>query len=105
MARIVYADNKIKKSFKKLELRDKEFFDHVKNAMRNIAKDPACGIKLSKKLIPKEFIKKYQINNLYKYNLPNAWRLLYSLTGAKVELLALILSCLNHKQYEKKFKY
>ncbi|MDI6708812.1 MAG: hypothetical protein QME47_07005, partial [Candidatus Thermoplasmatota archaeon] len=32
-------------------------------------------------LIPKEYIEKYSIDNLWKYNMPKAWRLLYSVAG------------------------
>ena len=50
-------------------------------------------------------MKNYEINNLYKYNLPNAWRLLYSLSGEEVELIAIVLGCFDHKEYERKFNY
>ena len=105
MIKLEYADIKIKKQLDKLEVKDKEFFEHIKNALRNIQEDPICGIKIPIKLIPKELKKKYGINNLYKYNLPSAWRLLYSLAGNRVEIIAIILGCLNHKQYERKFNY
>lgn len=100
-----YADEKIKKDIKKLKNRDEKFLKHLQNAIKNIKEDPVCGIKIHQRLIPKEWIKKYSINNLYKYNLPNAWRLLYSLSGARVKLIAIILGCYDHKNYEKKFKY
>ncbi len=105
MVLLRYADEKIKKDFEKLKSRDETFLRHLKNAIENIKEDPVCGIKLSKKLIPKEWIKKYAINNLYKYNLPNSWRLLYSLTGNEIEIIAIVLGCFNHKNYERKFNY
>lgn len=100
-----YADEKIKKDLEKLKVKDGEFFEHIKNALRNIEEDPVCGIKISSKLIPRELKTKYKINNLYKYNLPSAWRLLYSLIGNRVEVIAIILGCLKHKEYERKFNY
>jgi len=100
-----YADEKIQKDFEKLKDRDDKLLRHLKNAIENIKEDPACGIKLSQKLIPKDWIKKYSIDNLYKYNLPDAWRLLYSLSGGQVEIIAIILGCYNHKNYERKFNY
>lgn len=100
-----YADDRIKKSFEKLRLRDEKFLRHLKNAIENIKEDPVCGIKIPQKLIPKDWMKKYSINNLYKYNLPNAWRLLYSLSGSDIELIAIVLGCFNHKEYERKFNY
>ena len=105
MAILRYADEKIKKDIEKLELKDEELFRHIMNALLNIQEDPVCGIKLSQRLIPKVWIQKYGINNLYKYNLPNAWRMLYSLSGDRIELIAIILGAFNHKDYERIFKY
>jgi hypothetical protein len=48
---------------------------------------------------------KYGIDNLWKYDLPGAWRLLYSVSGDKIEVMAIILEWLNHKKYEKRFGY
>jgi len=51
-------------------------------------------------------IKKYRIRNLWKYDLPDGWRLLYSITTpTKVEILSIIIEWFNHKEYERKFKY
>jgi hypothetical protein len=100
-----YADEKIKESIEKLELKDVEMHRHVMNALMNIQDDPVCGIKIPQRLIPNEWKNKYLINNLYKYNLPNAWRLFYSLAGDRIELIAIILGCFNHKDYERIFRY
>ena len=100
-----YADKKIKKELEKLRDRDPEFYRHVANALKNIEEDPVCGIKIPQRLIPKKWKKKYLINNLYKYNFPHAWRLFYSLAGNKVEIIAIVLGCFNHKEYERLFKY
>ncbi len=105
MAFLKYADEKVKKELEKLKVRDPEFYRHIENALKNIKEDPVCGIKISQKLIPKEWKKKYSINNLYKYNLPNAWRLFYTLAGNKVEIIAIVLGCFTHKEYERIFRY
>ncbi|MFH1452143.1 MAG: hypothetical protein ABIF88_03140 [archaeon] len=105
MVLIRFADENIKKDFEKLKVRDEKLLRHLINAIENIKEDPSCGIKISHKLIPKEWLKKYSITNLYKYNLPNAWRLLYSLTGSQIEIIAIILGCYDHKNYKRKFKY
>ena len=56
-------------------------------------------------MIPKEYKQRYGINNLWKYNLPNAWRLVYSITGNEVEIIAILLEWFDHKDYERRFKY
>ena len=64
-----------------------------------------AGIQIQKKLIPKEYITKYEIDNLWKYNLPNAWRLIYTVANNKVTVLSIVLEWMTHKEYEKRFKY
>lgn len=69
--------------------------------MDDIKARPDCGIAIPKNLIPKEYIHKYGINNLYKYDLPNAWRLLYSIGREGLEIIAIILEWCSHKEYER----
>jgi len=57
-------------------------------------------------LIPKEYIQKYGIGNLWWHPLANAWRLVYSLSGEEnIKVLAIIIGYYSHKDYERKFKY
>jgi len=44
--------------------------------MNNIEKNAFCGIQISKRLIPEAYAKK-GIKNLWKYDLPRGWRLMY----------------------------
>jgi len=80
-------------------------YKFVNRAINDIKENPFCGIAIPKRLIPKIYVKKYGINNLWKYNLPGAWRLLYSIVGNHVKILAIILEWLSHKEYERRFKY
>ena len=72
-----------------------------------IKENPHYGSPISKKLIPKEFKQKYGINNLFRVELPNRWRMLYSLTDSetKVEIIAFVLDLVDHPSYDKKFGY
>ncbi len=67
--------------------------------------NPEYGVHIPKDRIPKEYIIKYDVNNLWKVNLSGAWRMIYTIKGTEVEILALILDILDHKDYEKKFGY
>lgn len=67
--------------------------------------NPDFGVHIPKNQIPKEYILKYEINNLWKINLSGYWRLLYTLRGDKLEIIALILDIIDHKIYNKKFEY
>ena len=103
-----FADEKLKKAFEALKsstTEDKLLYDWLLRAFEDIQKNVFCGIQIPKKLIPKEYIQKYNIKNLWKYNLPNAWRLLYSIEGRDVKIISIILEWLDHKNYERRFKY
>jgi len=103
-----FVEEIIKESFYKLEKGDsseKELFRFINQAMNNIEKNAFCGIQIPKKQIPKEYIKKYGVTNLWKYDLPNAWRLIYSIRGGKAIIITVVLEWMTHKEYERRFKY
>ena len=102
---VVFADDKIEKEFISLDEND-EVKKYINRAIDDIKKNAFCGTPVPKRLIPKEYIKRYKINNLWKYDLPDGWRLVYSIiTPNKIEILSIILEWFNHKNYERKFKY
>lgn len=103
--KIVFADQKLKDAFYKLKEEDPQLFKFLDRATDDIKQNPKCGIAIPKRLIPKIYIQKYGINNLWKYNLPGAWRLVYSITGDSVEIIAIILEWFSHKEYEIRFGY
>ena len=63
------------------------------------------GIQIQKKQIPKEYVDKYGVSNLWKINLPDYWRMLYTIVGDEIEIVAILLEVMNHKEYDKKFGY
>ena len=78
----------------------------IKRAISFIKEDAFCGRNVRKKLIPKKLIEKYKINNLWIYNLPNGWRLLYSIaSNGEIELIAAVLDWMDHKDYERLFGF
>ncbi|MEM5815736.1 MAG: hypothetical protein QXL14_01680 [Candidatus Aenigmatarchaeota archaeon] len=102
---VVFADEKLKETFEKLKEKDPTLHKFIARAINDLKENPFCGIAIPKRLIPKFYIQRYGINNLWKYNLPGAWRLLYSIAGNRVSIIAIILEWLSHKEYERKFKY
>lgn len=84
--------------------------DLIKKAMiraiRDLEQNAFSGTHVQRRLWPKEYIKQYGINNLWKYDLPRGWRLLYTVTAEnEVELISAILEWFDHKEYERRFKY
>ena len=102
---VIFVDDKIEKSFNKLKESD-EIKKYIKRAIEDIKSNAFCGIPIPKRLFPKEYLKKYEINNLWKYDLPDGWRLIYTIsTPNKVEILSIIIEWFNHKNYERRFCY
>jgi len=63
------------------------------------------GFNIPKKQIPKKYIDLYGVNNLWKINLPNHWRLIYTIRSDEVEIINLILDIYDHPTYSKVFGY
>ncbi len=79
----------------------------VNQKVELIKSNPHFGNPISKNRIPTEYQQKYGINNLFRVELPGAWRMLYTLTDgeSEVEIIAFVLDFIDHKQYDKKFGY
>ncbi len=80
-------------------------YKFIDRAIDDLKQNPTCGIKIPKKMWPKVYVQKYRITNLWKYDLPNAWRLIYTVESDKVKIMSIILEWFDHKGYEKRFKY
>jgi Txe/YoeB family toxin of Txe-Axe toxin-antitoxin module len=107
-SRVVFADAKLKKAFEDLKdsrTEDKELYKQLRRAFGDLQENTFCGIQIPKKQIPKDYTRKYQIDNLWKYNLPSAWRLIYSVAADKVMVISIVIEWMDHKKYEKRFKY
>ncbi len=105
---VAFADIKLKQSYLELKegkFEEKQLFGFINRAINDLKENPFCGIRVPKKLWPKEYIQKHQITNLWKYNLPNYWRLVYTLIGNEIKIVRVILEWMDHKDYEKRFNY
>lgn len=105
---IKFADERLRLEFERLENGspiEKERWKSIQNAFTRIEENAFSGTQIQKRLIPKEYIQKQNIRNLWKYNLPEGWRLLYSIKKEEVVIISLILEWLPHKGYEKRLKY
>ncbi|MFH1501220.1 MAG: hypothetical protein ABIE22_04720 [archaeon] len=106
--KIQFVNEKVKKAFEKLdksETSDQELKKFIERAFSDICENAFCGIQIPKRLIPETYLKKYRVKNLWKYNLPGAWRLLYSIESNQISVISIILEWVDHKEYEKRFNY
>jgi len=63
------------------------------------------GIQIPKNLFPQKYLSKYAITNLWKINLFNYWRLIYTMRGDKIEVICVVLDLIDHPAYDKIFGY
>lgn len=101
---IEFIDAKLSESFNELPKIDVELYKFIKRALEEIRRDAFCGTQIRKSLMPKEY-RKYRLENLWKYNLPRGWRLLYTIEHDNIVIVAVILDWMTHKEYERKFNY
>ena len=106
---VKFGDENLKKAYHELEsgkFEDRQLKEWLDRARDDLRKNAFCGIQISKRLIPKEYHAKYGLlTNLWKYNLPNAWRLIYTIKRNEVIVLSVVLEWMKHKEYEKRFGY
>lgn len=107
-SRVFFADKKLKKEFENLakgKYSEKEIYFWIKRAIGDLKLNAHCGIQVPKKIIPKEYIQKYGIDNLWKYDLPRGWRLIYSVANNNIEVISIVLEWMDHKEYARRFRY
>lgn len=63
--------------------------------------NPTYGDSIPKKLIPKDL----NVSNLFRISLTGYWRMIYSLEGNRIEVIAFILSIVDHQTYDEMFGY
>ena len=70
-----------------------------------IVNNPFYGENAKKDLIPKEYRQKYDADNLFIADLPDYWRMIYTLESDEIEIIAFVLDIVDHDEYNKKFKF
>jgi len=102
---VTFAEDELEQAFLSLA-NNSPLKNSINKAIKDLKENVFCGEQIKKERIPKEYIKKYKINNLWWFPLYDAWRLVYSVvTPTNIEILAVIIDYYNHKNYEKKFGY
>ena len=73
----------------------------IKQKIELIKLNPFYGYNIKKHLIPKE----YDVDNLWRVELSQFWRMLYTIKGDNIEIICFILEIIDHPKYDKKFGY
>ncbi len=67
--------------------------------------NPFAGEQVQKSLIPKYYTDKYEITNLWRIDLSDYWRLIYTIQSNEIEIIDFVLNIVDHKKYDKLFGY
>ncbi len=79
---------------------------HIDEALDLLKSNPCSGDKIEKRLWPKKYVKEHCIYNLFRYHLPEGYRLTYTIASeSSDEIVCMILEVLSHPEYENRFGY
>lgn len=85
--------------------KDEPLYKTIRKVITDLQSDKIMGTRLKREQIPKYYIKKHDINAIYKVNLPDYWRLVYGITAIHGEKKAIMMELFNHEKYNKRFGY
>lgn len=108
LKRVRFVDERLFKAYQALEAgrhEERRLAESLRAAIQQLKHDSLCGIKIPRELWPAEYVRRYGIDNLRKYNLSDGWRLIYTLVGDEVEIISVLLEWFDHKGYAKRFGY
>jgi Txe/YoeB family toxin of Txe-Axe toxin-antitoxin module len=105
-----FLDNELRQSYLDLNKSGSlqpKLYHFITRAIDDLRRDSFSGRMVVKDLISKKIKNKYKLDfdNLWVYNLPNAWRLIYTITGTELKIVSIILDWLSHKDYERLFGF
>ncbi|RLG13980.1 MAG: hypothetical protein DRN71_03880 [Candidatus Nanohalarchaeota archaeon] len=71
----------------------------------NIKIDPQYGTHIPRRNISKAVVNRYGTDRLWKVDLVGYWRMIYTITGDEVKIIAFVLEFMDHKKYDNVFGY
>jgi len=77
----------------------------IDKGMAKLIENYEAGQKIQKRLFPEYYKDRYGINNLWRLKLDDNWRMIYTLIGERIRIIAVVLELLDHKKYDKRFGY
>jgi Txe/YoeB family toxin of Txe-Axe toxin-antitoxin module len=70
-----------------------------------LKQNPFAGDQVKKRQIPGKYPLKYDVDNVWRIELADRWRLVYTITGNQVEIITFVMDIINHRDYDKIFGY
>ncbi|MBS3071466.1 hypothetical protein J4408_00590 [Candidatus Pacearchaeota archaeon] len=76
-----------------------QLLNSIKQKIELVKSNLFYGDNIKENLIPK----KYQVSNLWRVELSQFWRMIYTIKGDQVEIICFILDIVSHPEYNKIF--
>ena len=98
--RVEFWDKTTETAYLALEDKDPQLFRHISRSIEDLQNNRRAGRPAPKWFIPPKY-RKVGVDNIWRYNMPGAWRLLYTITGNHIRILIIVLNWMTHKEYER----
>jgi Txe/YoeB family toxin of Txe-Axe toxin-antitoxin module len=85
----------------KTNTQEQQLLRSIQQKVEFLKANPFYGDNIPKKLIPKKF----NVQNLWRVELSQFWRMLYTIRGDEIEIICFILEIVDHQAYDKRFGY
>lgn len=70
-----------------------------------LKQNPFAGDQVKKKQIPLKYVQKFDVDNVWRIELADRWRLVYTITGNQLEIITFVMDIFDHKDYDAVFGY
>ena len=70
-----------------------------------LKENPFAEDQIPKRQMPRKYSERYDAENIWRIELANRWRLVYTITGNQIEIITFVLDIYDHKDYDKVFGY
>ena len=82
-----------------------QLLSSINNALKNIKANPFYGGLIPRQYISKATVQRYGTDKIFRAELVGYWRLLYTVIGDEIKIIAFILEYMDHGKYNKIFGY
>jgi hypothetical protein len=83
----------------------KQLLVSIDATIANLKINPFFGNCIPRKYLTKAIMEKYGTDKIFRVELVGYWRLLYTVIGNEVDIIAFVLEFMDHERYNKMFAY
>lgn len=80
-------------------------YKKIQETIKNLKDDHIVGVRIKNNQVPSYYVRRHDVNAVFKVNLPGAWRLIYGILVIRDEKKALLMELFDHNSYNKRFGY